>query len=298
MIVRQHDVDRLGPEKLHLASRGWRCFQDEARVHPQRSNSRDMVARRAFDDLKFHVGVLREKRLKKLAWSAARDRGDDPDAQAPSLPTPFSAAVRSRLCTSLRISRPRDRMRTPANVGCVPRLCRWKKLTPVASSSVRTRRIITHGRTPSASAALRKLPCSRTSRARCNPTRSSIGHQASHSPSRFKFLRKLPCSRTSRARCNPTRSSIGHQASHSPSRFKFRCARTLCHCLLLPMQPRNADCRPATKTGCAEFLISQRAMPGQHRVSANFVSKATAPPFPLRRHGMCATAVQASLSDA
>ena len=121
---------------------------------------------------------------------------------------------------------------------------------------------------------------------------------ASWATERLGCLAKLPCSRTSRARCNPTRSSLVHQAAHSLSRFTFRCKRTLCHCLLLPMQPRNADCRPATNTGCAELLISQRAMPGQHRVSANCVSKATAPLFPLRRHGMCATAVQASLSDA
>ena len=222
MVVRQHDVDRLGPEKLHLVSRGWRCSQDEAHVHPQRSNGRDMVARRAFGDLKFHVGVLREKRLEKLAWIAARDRGDYPDAQ-PALIT--DAVQRSREEQTLHVVEdisPRDRMRTPANVGCVPRLCRWNKPSPIASSSVRTRRVITDGRTPSASAA----------------------------------LRTLPCSRTSRARCNPTRSSIGHPAAHSPSRFTFRCKRTLCHCLLLPMQPRNAGCRPAIDTGCAELLIS------------------------------------------
>ncbi len=81
-----------------------------------------------------------------------------PTHNLPSLPAPLSAAVSSRLCTSLRISRPQDRMRTPANVGCAPQLCRWNKLTPIASSSVRTWRLTSDGRTPSASAALRKLP--------------------------------------------------------------------------------------------------------------------------------------------
>ena len=80
-----------------------------------------MVTRRAFDDLKFHVGVLREKRLEKLAWSAARDRRDYPDAQAALL---TDALQRSREEQTLHVVEDISPARQDAN----PRE-RWLRAT-------------------------------------------------------------------------------------------------------------------------------------------------------------------------